>query len=321
MSLPQQAPSRRSILSLGLSKDVLTALTHRGYETVEDLNSANAEELSKILNIPSEDVQHLITRSQNSQTPTATLPLTQSAAAMVQHAQKMSTKCAALDKMLDGGLSRGQILEISGPPGSPKEKMAIDILTAFALAGDEVIFVDCQNMASPTVLAQSLERYSNTTPALKRRIHYARAHTLPDLVLFMHHLPNLLNSHTKVSLLIINSISFPFQNPSLSISQKNGHLERLKQTLSKVNASHKLTIVTTSQLAIKMVNADGTPGTFDSGARGIMLPSLGSSYLPRANAHRVILAPDGLTSGLIKLLSSPKYPPAKVPRVTEPYLI
>lgn len=36
-----------------------------------------------------------------------------------------------------------------------------------------------------------------------------------------------------------------------------------------------LQIVVTSQLATKMVNADGSPGTFDSGARGVVLPQLG----------------------------------------------
>ena len=36
-------------------------------------------------------------------------------------------------------------------------------------------------------------------------------------------------------------------------------------------------IVTTSQMATKMVNPDGSSGSFDSGAKGIMVPQLGLS--------------------------------------------
>ena len=37
----------RSLLSLGLQKDVLAALTRNGYENLRDLNSATAEGLTK----------------------------------------------------------------------------------------------------------------------------------------------------------------------------------------------------------------------------------------------------------------------------------
>jgi len=102
--------------------------------------------------------------------------MTQSAALMVQQSQKILTKCVALDKILEGGLSRGQILEISGPPGSPKEKLALKIVAAFAEFGEETLFVgedlmmisifpatilikhlDCQNGASPTVIHNALK--------------------------------------------------------------------------------------------------------------------------------------------------------------------
>ena len=39
--------SSRSLLSLGLQKDILAALTRNGYENLRDLNSATVEELTK----------------------------------------------------------------------------------------------------------------------------------------------------------------------------------------------------------------------------------------------------------------------------------
>ncbi|KAF8182005.1 hypothetical protein BJ912DRAFT_600304 [Pholiota molesta] len=214
------------------------------------------------------------------------------------------------------GLSGGQILEISGPPGSPKERMAINILRSFVEVGEEVIFVDCQNMTTPSILTRALD-----SPTLQERLHYTSAQTLLEFLMFIRHLPRLLSAHPQVSLLVLSSISMPFKNPNLGISQKNFHLERVKQALSTISALNNVTVVITSQLSTKMVNADGTAGTFDSGAKGTMLPSLGSSYLPNAKAHRVILAPDGMFSGVIKLLSSPTCAPGKIPSKSIPYCI
>ena len=67
--------------------------------------------------------------------------MTQSAATMVQHSHKMSTKCTSLDKALDGGVSRGHVLEISGPPGSAKEQLLMNIVAAFVEVNEEVIFI------------------------------------------------------------------------------------------------------------------------------------------------------------------------------------
>ena len=70
-----------------------------------------------------------------------TLPMTQSAAVMVRHSQKTSTKCTSLDKALEGGISRGHVLEISGPPGTAKEQLLMNIVAAFVEVNEEVIFI------------------------------------------------------------------------------------------------------------------------------------------------------------------------------------
>ena len=43
----------------------------------------------------------------------------------------------ALDKLLEGGISRGHVVEISGPPGCVKEQLLMNIVAAFV----EVIFI------------------------------------------------------------------------------------------------------------------------------------------------------------------------------------
>ena len=151
--------SSRSLLSLGLQKEILAALTRNGYENLRDLISVTAEGLAKgktslrinwqdfhtqkllDINIPIADAQALTDRCQTLQTPTLSYPMTQSAAVMVQHSHKTSTKCTSLDKALEGGLSRGHVLEISGPPGSAKEQLLMNIVAAFIEVNEEVIFI------------------------------------------------------------------------------------------------------------------------------------------------------------------------------------
>lgn len=127
---------------------------------------------------------------------------TRSVASMLSTTASISTGCPPLDKLLrasggggaggEGSLPRGHILEISGPPGSPKESIAVGIVVSFLKAQaigkgkgkgheEEVVFVgtshfscihfsshaathprfyfthlDCQNMTSPATLAKAL---------------------------------------------------------------------------------------------------------------------------------------------------------------------
>ncbi len=152
--------SSRSLLSVNFPKELLTTLTRNGYETVQDVIATDPNMLAKgniwiqswiwfnsntrtDLGITLQQVDDILNRCGNIQTPAASLHMTQSAALRLQQSgsQRVQTGCAALDALLDGGLSRGHILEISGPPGSPKEKLVVKIASIFAEAGEDVLFV------------------------------------------------------------------------------------------------------------------------------------------------------------------------------------
>jgi RAD51-like protein 2 len=185
--------SRRSLLSLGYSRTILSALTRSGYETVQDISTSTPDGLARgvccytqkaqqltgwvyaDLNISLDVANEIYALSQKPSSPTVALPVTQPASVMAQQTQKVPTGIAALDKILEGGVSRGHILEISGPPGSPKELVAMKIVSSFVNAREEVFFVgawslflsnnlpyhvytDCQNMANPSHLRGVIER-------------------------------------------------------------------------------------------------------------------------------------------------------------------
>lgn len=88
------------------------------------------------LNIPLRESQALFTS-----TSTPKLPLTQSAASLTTTTLKFSTHCPPVDKLLNGGLTRGHILEVSGPPGTMKEAIAVGVVRAFVERKEHVLFV------------------------------------------------------------------------------------------------------------------------------------------------------------------------------------
>ncbi|GBE83784.1 DNA repair and recombination protein [Sparassis crispa] len=261
------------------------------------------ELLAEGLNIPLTSSQAVFSATQ---APRA-VPMTQSAASMVSSAKTYITLCDPLDKLLDGGLKRGHILEISGPPGSAKETLAANIVRSFVSTGDEVLFIDMQNMMSPATLNRILHK-SYVPPEHRKLVHHLNLHSLPDLMIFLNNLPYYLGTHPKITLLVLNSLSFPFQSAvGLGIPTRNALLEKVRQTLSKTCASSNLTIVITSQLATKMLNPDGSAANFDTGSRAVIVPQLGNTYLPSGRTSRVIVVPQTRSTGVLRLLLSPTH--------------
>ncbi|KAF7763915.1 hypothetical protein Agabi119p4_8452 [Agaricus bisporus var. burnettii] len=315
--------SSRPIISLRIQKHIKDALARTGYDTVQDVLSASPTSLARELNITVPglnitvpEVDDLIQQIQNPHTQNSHVPLTQSAAVIMKSARTFSTHWEPLDELLEGGLVQGHILELSGPPGSPKENIAIDIVSSFLDAGEEVLFVDCQNMTSLETIRRRLSGLSVSFLAL----HYIRISTAAEVMVFLHSLDLILDSKPKAALLVLNSFSFPFSTvPSPHL--KSRMLEQIKQILIKVTAVRNLTVLVTCQMANKMLKDDGSAGSFDEGGKGMMVPQLGSSYLPSGRSHRVILSFDGPTSGAMFLLpSSPQM--AKTERVRHvPYVL
>lgn len=240
------------------------------------------------------------------------LPLTRSAASILAQSNRIMFGKSPVDEILGGGLRQGYIVELSGPPGSPKERLAIDITKTVVKDGGNVLFVDMQNMVMPAILSRALEDEDSDDVSYEKQVRYLNIYTLPDLMIFMHNLPTYLDEEPKPSLLVLNSLSFPFQSASdLSSSTRQHILERIKPVLARNCAARNLSVVITTQLATKLIKQDGTSGNFDNGARGIMMPSLGNAYLPPGRTYRLLIAPQSRTSGVLRLLASPTYAPRK----------
>ncbi|KAG1761087.1 hypothetical protein EDD22DRAFT_898025 [Suillus occidentalis] len=294
--------SRNILLHPTLPSSTQLALRRAGYETLDDLSSTPVEALSKELGIDISDTQSIITVSQRPPGP----PLSQSLASLISRSHIVACSYAAVNTALGGGLPRGHILEISGPPGSFKETLALDYARIFVQANEEVIFIDTQNMTS---LATIKKTFHNSSAAANYQdlVRYAHLHTLPDLMIFIHNLQS--EIHAKTGLLILNSISFPFlSHPDVQSSKRTALLEKIHRVFLQASALNNLTIITTSQMSTKLLNADGSPGNFETGAKAVMVPQLGSTYLPSGRSYRLVIVPESRTTGVVQLLSSPAHP-------------
>ncbi|KAI0828687.1 hypothetical protein BC628DRAFT_1363926 [Trametes gibbosa] len=298
-----------------LPAPTLNALAGAGYETIRDLSTATPEQLSRDLNLslPASQAVFAATR------PSASFPMTQSAAAMMGSTQKpFSTACAPLDRLLDGGLKRGYILEINGPPGSGKEQIAVNAVRGFVARKQEVLFVDMQNMASPATIKRTL---MNSNPTVDgggaALVRHLALHSAAEFVIFLRNLTAYLDERPATGLLVLNSLAFPFQC-EFSPKDRNAILERLRQTLARACASMGLSVIITSQLVTKPVEGNGQPGSAPQGSKMIMSPAFvhkGKDYLRTSRTYRVIVVPQTRTTGVIRLLSTPtSQPPAHAVR-------
>ncbi|KAJ6557953.1 hypothetical protein B0H19DRAFT_1028551 [Mycena capillaripes] len=312
---PLSQLTNRPLSSLSIPPSTLSALIRAGYETVQDLETSSAEKLANELSIPLPSSQAIFSQRK---TQTRAVPLTQSASAVASSsAPRIVTKCTPIDNLLGGGLPRRHVLEISGPPGTPKSAIAVGIVKSFLKdnADEEVVFLDTQNMTTASALRRAIP-----ADAAGRVSHHV-LHTLPELVVFIHMLPSMIASRPKLGLVVLSSLHFPLQaSKKLSIQAKSTVLENIKQMLVQLT-SRGVTVVVTSQLATKLLAADGSPATFDTGARAVMVPQLGPAYLPSAFSFRVLICPQARDSGVFRLLSSPSKAKSGAALKEEPYTI
>ncbi|KAI5824720.1 hypothetical protein K523DRAFT_314787 [Schizophyllum commune Tattone D] len=284
---------KRPISSLSLPPATLGALTRAGFENVGDLAGfESAEALSTQLRIPIAQSQLVMSASQTIAPPTAA---SQSLASLSKAgvAQPRTTTCKELDNLLDGGLRQGRVYELSGPPGVPKDALALKTAASYARTGEGTLFVDCQNVIN----TDFLEDLHGDEQEL---ISTTAVHTLAELVLTVLTLPTLLNRLPRTTLVVFGCFSAPFQ--SSSPAARTVALDRIKNALSKICATNRITVVTTCQCATKLLNSDGSPSNFDSGAQAVMRPAPGPNYMPPGRSSRVILVPNSPSTGHFRLL-------------------
>ncbi|KAI0743189.1 hypothetical protein BC629DRAFT_1708350 [Irpex lacteus] len=216
-----------------------------------------------------------------------------------------------MDQLLDGGFKCGSILEISGPPGAAVHAPVIHITREFVKEGQGVIFADMHNSITA---AQLLERIRADDDSVlphgyRNSLLHTSLLTFQDILIFFHKLPSIIEANPGAGLLVLNSFSLAFHSlpPTVSHASRTVLHERIRQALAQACATAGLSVLITTQLSTKLLNADGTPASFDTGSRAIMVPQPGSAYLPVGRSYRLMVVPRSRDAGIIQLLASPTH--------------
>ncbi len=88
----------------------------------------------------------------------------------------VSTGCGPLDTLLGGGLERGAVTQVYGPPASGKTNVALSAAVTAAKAGETVVYIDTEGLSS--------ERFRQVLgegdPAVRDRIIFRAVHSFEE---------------------------------------------------------------------------------------------------------------------------------------------
>ncbi|NWT54269.1 RA51C protein, partial [Erythrocercus mccallii] len=204
------------------------------------------------------------------------------------------TFCSALDNILGGGVQLTKITEICGAPGVGKTQLCmqlavdVQIPECFGGVAGEAVFIDTEgsfmvdrvaDMAAACVqhchliaeaqqeedLRKALETFSLEN--ILSHIYYFRCRDYTELLAQVYLLPEFLSEHSKVRLVVIDGIAFPFRHDFEDLSLRTRLLNGLAQQLIIIANDHKSAVVLTNQMTTRIGQSQST-----------LVPALGESW-------------------------------------------
>ncbi|KAJ8101830.1 P-loop containing nucleoside triphosphate hydrolase protein [Lipomyces tetrasporus] len=116
---------------------------------------------------------------------------------------KFSTRLPSLDMIMRGGVTRGKVTELSGPPGSGKTSIALQVASSAIFSKAKVLWIDTASKVPASRLLQSL-RTSMPRDDLNDRVSHLQLASLASLLALFLRPPAYLSSH---SLIVIDDLS------------------------------------------------------------------------------------------------------------------
>ncbi|KAJ9581526.1 hypothetical protein L9F63_023300 [Diploptera punctata] len=185
----------------------------------------------------------------------------------------------SMDDMLDGGITVGQITELCGAPGSGKTQLSlqlcVDVTIPKSLGGldGEALYIETDSGFTPSRLKEiakacvdhcqlvafhqsegSLENevsnFIETT--ILQAIHYTSACGYTQLLAAVFSIQDFLQKNSKVKLIVVDSLAFPFRDGVLNSLHRTRLLSSILKELRVVALKFNLAVVVTNQLTTKI---------------------------------------------------------------------
>ncbi|XP_021370414.1 DNA repair protein RAD51 homolog 3-like [Mizuhopecten yessoensis] len=321
--------TQRELSSFPIAPVHKTKLAAAGFIIVEDLKGMKPSELSKETGIGMEeslDILKLVLGTDGKGDNSGHVD--KSALDILKQEQSLPhivTFSEQLDNMLGGGVPLCKITEFCGAPGTGKTQicmqLAVDAQIPECLGGleAEVIYIDTEgsfiverlvDIVTATVEhckeiaggdQDSGELGDFTPERVLSRMHYYRCHDYIELLATIHLLPDFIKQHSKVRLVIVDSVAFHFRHDFDDMSLRTRLLTSTAQNLIKLATTFELAVVLTNQMTTKV----------RAGESSQLVPALGESW-GHASTIRVILYWEG-QERYAWLYKSPSHREARVP--------
>uniref|UniRef100_A0A8D1MQN9 DNA repair protein RAD51 homolog 3 n=1 Tax=Sus scrofa TaxID=9823 RepID=A0A8D1MQN9_PIG len=268
---------QRDLLSFPLSPAVRVKLVSAGFQTAEELLEVKPSELSKEVGISKEEAletlqivrrECITNKTRYSGTAESGKKYTALELLEQEHTQSfIITFCSALDNILGGGVPLTKITEICGAPGVGKTQLcmqlAVDVQIPECFGGveGEAVFIDTEGsfmvdrvVDLATACIQHLHLIAGThmeeeqPKALQdftlenilSHIYYFRCRDYTELLAQVYLLPDFLSEHSKVRLVIVDGIAFPFRHELDDLSLRTRLLNGLAQQMISLANNHRL---------------------------------------------------------------------------------
>ncbi|OCF60756.1 hypothetical protein L486_00396 [Kwoniella mangroviensis CBS 10435] len=204
------------------------------------------------------------------------------------------------EKEDSAAITPGMAIEVSGPPGIGKTAVALGIALNARMTGindaedderdpaGEVLIIDTEGGITAERVRTAAEAITRTCSTLSRDIlhgiHFVRIPTQTQMMAFLLTLDEWLETHPKVNLIVIDTLSFHFRQPGLDMSTRRRMMEllwlphRVKQKIGQATTLHHCAVIVCNQMATKLMTAENKPANFDTGDRAILMPQLGDAW-------------------------------------------
>ncbi|XP_045381604.1 DNA repair protein RAD51 homolog 3 isoform X2 [Lemur catta] len=295
---------QRDLVSFPLSPAVRVKLVSAGFQTAEELLEVKPSELSKEVGISKEEAletlqiirrECLTNKPRYAGTSESGKKCTALELLEQEHTQGfIITFCSELDNILGGGVPLMKTTEICGAPGVGKTQLCIQLAVdvqipeCFGGVAGEAVFIDTEGsfmvdrvVDLATACIQHLQLIAGThireehQKALEdftlenilSHIYYFRCHDYTALLAQVYLLPDFLSEHSKVRLVIVDGIAFPFRHDLDDLSLRTRLLNGLAQQMISLANNYKLAVILTNQMTTKIDKN-----------QALLVPALGESW-------------------------------------------
>lgn len=264
-------------------------------EIEESKADGGLSNLAQELQLSLSEAAALVREVQTAMATTAA-PVTTTALSLLQSQSTRSiiTFSNAVDDMLGGGISFGEVTEICGLPGAGKTQLAMQLCINASLPEQfggvcgQSVYIDtegsfcperCQSMANALVKhVQTSARTRGVVPnwfepdSILDGIHVFRVYDEPTQTATLEYLPQFLEQHLPqparpIRLVVVDSIAFHYRCTNSDYLGRSRSLSNVASLLSGMATKYNLAVVAVNQMTTKI-----------SGDNSRVVPALGESW-------------------------------------------